>query len=165
MRARVLQHTFEYTLGNNSHPNSLYKCSLNQRTYIALEGEKREKCTPPCVYVWCVLLFPCVVCLAQRGKWISTPPEWENGAHFSQKETSFFRSQRKKVLRDHSCARARAYIFYTSKALLNAPDENSRTRAVHTHTCVCVFSVFFFTERILFLLLCRIRATEQRWST
>ena len=48
----------KHTLGNNTHPNSLYKRSLNQRTCIALEGEKREKCTPPRAYVLCPSLTP-----------------------------------------------------------------------------------------------------------
>ena len=56
--------------------------------------------------------------------------------HISQKETSFFsyKSQRKKE--NTFCEIT--HTFYTSKAIINAPDENSRTRAVHTYARACV---------------------------
>jgi hypothetical protein len=57
-RAFFNAHLRTLCLGNNAHPNSLYKRSLNQRTCIALEGEKREKCTPPRAYVLCPSLTP-----------------------------------------------------------------------------------------------------------
>ena len=88
--------------------------------------------------------------------------------HISQKETSFFsyKSQRKKE--NTFCeitprAHARAHTFYTSKALINAPDENSRTRAVHAYARVrvCVQYVLLHGENTVFQL-CRIRATKSR---
>jgi hypothetical protein len=82
---------------------------------------------------------------------------------FREKKRLFFRSQRKKyVLRSslvHAHARAYVSILYISNALINAPDENSCTRAVHTH--VRVFSIFF-TERILFRSVGSIRSTPER---
>ena len=68
----------------------------------------------------------------------------------SQKETSFFPkvNGKNKIHFVRSLVRARVYIFYTSKAIINAPDEKSCTHVVRTY--VCVFSMFFFTERILF---------------
>ena len=62
--------------------------------------------------------------------------------HISQKETSFFsyKSQRKKenTFCEITRAHARAHTFYTSKAIINTPDENSRTHAVHTYARACV---------------------------
>ena len=119
--------------------------TLNARTY-RLWREKKEKIARHlvCMCVVCpsltLTLFPSVVCLAQRGKskCYSCVRKWSK---FLLKRNVFFFLKvngKKKLHFVRSLARARVYIFYTSEAILNAPDENLCTRVVRTHVCVCL---------------------------
>ena len=149
MRARVLQRALSSTLWGTTHTQMLFINVHVISAHIYRSGGRKKRKLHTTSRV-CFMSFSDAdsfsLCRLSRStryvnKYSSRVRKWST---FLRKKRLFFAVNGKKFC-EITRAHARVYIFYTSKALLNAPDENSRT-----HVRVCVFSTFFFTERILF---------------
>ena len=153
MRARVLQRALSSTLWGTTHTQILFINVHLISAHISLWREKKEKIAHHLARMFYVLLwrwlFFLLRCLSRSTRWVneysSRVRKWST--FLSERDVFFSQSTEKSFARSLLCARARIYLLHIFKALLNAPDENSRT-----HVRVCVFSTFFFTERMLFLL-------------